>query len=51
MNFVFGIYDVLVVDEVMFVFDDEVICGGWELVLIEGLLVGIFFGVVVYVVC
>lgn len=47
-NFVPGIYDASVVDEVMPVSDDEAIRGGRELASTEGLLVGISSGAVVY---
>ena len=47
-NFVPGIYDASVVDEVMPVPDDEAIRGGRELASTEGLLAGISSGAVVY---
>ena len=47
-NFVPGIYDASVVDEVMPVPDDEAIRGGRELASTEGLLVGISSGAAVY---
>ena len=47
-NFVPGIYDASVVDEIMPVPDDEAIRGGRELASTEGLLAGISFGAVVY---
>ena len=47
-NFVPGIYDASVVDEIMPVPDDEAIRGGRELASTEGLLAGIFSGAVVY---
>ena len=48
-NFVPGIYDASVVDEIMPVPDDEAIRGGRELASTEGLLAGISSGAVVYV--
>lgn len=47
-NFVPGIYDASVVDEIMPVPDDEAIRGGRELASTEGLLAGISSGAVVY---
>lgn len=47
-NFVPGIYDASVVDEIMPVPDDEAIRGGRELASMEGLLAGISSGAVVY---
>lgn len=47
-NFVPGIYDASVVDEVMPVPDDEAIRGGRELASTEGLLAGISSGAAVY---
>ncbi len=47
-NFVPGIYDASVVDEIMPVPDDEAIRGGRELAFTEGLLAGISSGAVVY---
>lgn len=47
-NFVPGIYDASVVDEIMSVPDDEAIRGGRELASTEGLLAGISSGAVVY---
>ena len=47
-NFVPGIYDASVVDEIMPVPDDEAIRGGRELACTEGLLAGISSGAVVY---
>lgn len=47
-NFVPGIYDASVVDEIMPVPDDEAIRGGCELASTEGLLAGISSGAVVY---
>lgn len=47
-NFVSGIYDASVVDEIMPVPDDEAIRGGRELASTEGLLAGISSGAVVY---
>lgn len=49
-NFVPGIYDASVVDEIMPVPDDEAIRGGRELASTEGLLAGISSGAVVYAV-
>lgn len=48
VNFVPGIYDASVVDEIMPVPDDEAIRGGRELASTEGLLAGISSGAVVY---
>ena len=47
-NFVPGIYDASVVDEIMPLPDDEAIRGGRELASTEGLLAGISSGAVVY---
>ena len=47
-NFVPGIYDASVVDEIMPVPDDEAIRGGRELASTEGLMAGISSGAVVY---
>ena len=47
-NFVPGIYDASIVDEVMPVPDDEAIRGGRELASTEGLLAGISSGAAVY---
>ena len=47
-NFVPGIYDASVVDEIMPVPDDEAIRGGRDLASTEGLLAGISSGAVVY---
>ena len=47
-NFVPGIYDASVVDEIMPVPDDEAIRGGRELASTEGLLAGVSSGAVVY---
>lgn len=46
----FGVFDIDVFDEVVVVSNDNVFVMVWEVVKIEGILVGIFFGVVFMVV-
>lgn len=50
MNFVLDVFDCEVLDEIIMVEFDELLCVVWDFVVKEGLLVGMLFGVVVVVV-